>query len=134
MRRLAAVSLLVAFAGCDTLGFGSGNGDGICTAEYRAYTVDVVGPGGAPATGLDARSVVLSTGAALSAPDGPASDEGTYYVATDGNAHELDEGQTRIRFTAQSDSLRASADYVFAFDGCHVSRVSGPSQITAARR
>ena len=132
MTRWITPVLLVVLAGCDPFGFGPDDAQ-VCTLEYRAYTVEVVGPDGAPAVGLDARTVVVSTGTVLGNPDGPSGIEGTYYVATDGNAGELAEGETRLRFTAEGDGLRASADYVFRFDGCHVFRESGPTQITAER-
>ena len=97
----------------------------------------MVGRDGAPVPDLSARSVVVSTGAVLENPD--ASDpylnaDGVYYVASDGDRGAISRRGTAVRFTAQNDSLLASADYVFGFDGCHVSRVSGPPQITAVRR
>lgn len=133
MTRLLTLSVLVALAGCDVFGFETDDPP-ICTTEYVTYAVEVVGPDGAPMPVLDARSVVVSTGAVLDRPDGPTPDGGTYYVVTDGNARELPRDPTRLRFTAENDSLRASADYVVGFDGCHVSLVSGPSRIVATGR
>ena len=134
MTRLLALVGLVALAGCDAFGFGPDD-DGVCTTEYRTYTVEVVGPGGEPVVGLDARSVVVATGAVLGAADRARSGEpGVYLVATDGDARAIGGGPTRVRFTAQNDSLRAVADYVFAFDACHVTREGGPDRIAAGRR
>ena len=129
MPRLAAFLSLVALVGCADIG-------GVCTEEYRAYIVEVVGRDGGAIPDLNARTVVVETGRVLGRPGGDedAGRPGTYYVATDSNGDEMREGQTALSFVAENDTLRASADYVFAFDGCHVSLVSGPAQIVAGRR
>ena len=131
MTRTLALAGLVALAGCDA--FGSDD-DGICPAVYVTYTVEVVGPDGAPASGLAAQSVVVSTGDALPDTGETSYEPGTYVVATDGGRGEIGVGPTRVRFTAENDSLRASADYVFGAVECGLGLLSGPSQITATRR
>lgn len=134
--RTLALAGLVALAGCDAFGLGPDDDVGVCTTEYRAYVVEVVGPGGEPVPGLAARSVVVSTGVVLGASDGERapSTTGVYVVATDGDRRALGAGPTAVRFTAEGDELRADADYVFAFDACHVTRLSGPDQVEGVRR
>lgn len=134
MTRLPVLALLIV-AGCDTLGFGSGNDGLVCTLEFRSIGVEVVDGDGAPVAGLDAETVIVETGERLdrsASVDG--GQGGVYVVASDAHVERLDEDGTALRFTASGDTLTASAEFVIAGGPCHVSKLSGPDQIVARPR
>ena len=105
-----------------------------CTDDFRAVAVEVVDGAGRPVEGLTAESVNERTGEALSAEtlaDGARGSAGAYVVASDADLDALHVDGDPVRFTASGEGVIATARFILADDGCHVSKEEGPDQITA---
>ena len=124
--------LLLAFAlaSCDALSPSFG-----CTAEYVVLDTEVVDALGRPVPGLASETVNLRTGETLvqneTVRDHTPFPPGRYVLATDSDAGGLRVDGDPVRFTATGQGLTATADFVLAFDGCHIARESGPDQVVA---
>jgi len=132
MLRLSLLASLLLVAGCDTRELLPGEPEPLCSAEFRQYVVTVLRPDGTPAKDLRTSSVVVTTGQTLL--HGTASETGEYPVANDSHSEAFGSETRIVRFTASDADVFAMADFVFAFDGCHITKVSGPTQISARYR
>lgn len=143
MRRLAlrsalpfgvALPLLLLASGCSLVRNHDGPGDGqcMCTMEFRSVTVNVSDANGVPVSGLAVTVTNERTGAVLDVPQDAMSGSGTYAVATDGNVSDVSEAGDRLRFHAQGGGRTADAVFVVSRDACacHITKESGPESVT----
>lgn len=132
MRALLALPLLLA-SGCATPA--ASDPGVVCTMEFRTVTVRVVDETGTPLTDLASESVVAATGAVLAEDTDPGlAAEGVYLVATDSDLDALSPDGSDVRFTATSDTWRATASFDIAGGPCHIEKRSGPEEVVAERR
>lgn len=116
----------VALAACNDA---PGNG-GACTASFAIHTVRLEDAAGAPVTGASVTAVLARTGEVLQPTALALMTEGVYVVVDDGSVHELRPQGDLVNVRITTGSASRDVDYVFATDGCHVNKVSGPGTVT----
>ena len=108
----------------------SGGLDGACTASFAIHTVRIEDGAGAPVSGASVTAVLVRTGEVLQPTTLALLTEGVYVVVDDGSTHLIRRQGDRVDVRVTTASASRDLDYVFATDGCHVNKVSGPATVT----
>lgn len=105
---------------------------GVCTMEFRSVTVRFLNKQGNPLSVENFVSINTRTGKPL-AYAGPTGAPGYYKVATDSNLKELSDAGDDILVSAKNPETGQTMSIAFKVAGgcaCHVSKLSGPEQVS----
>ena len=108
----------------------SGGSDGACTASFAIHTVRIEDGAGSPVSGASVTAVLARTGEVLQPTTLSLMTEGVYVVVDDGSTHLIRRQGDQVDVRVTSGSASRDLGYVFATDGCHVNKVSGPDTVT----
>lgn len=123
--------LLVVACAATACGGASGSDiDGVCTATFAMHTVRLEDGLGAPIVGASLTATLARTGEVLQPTTLALMSEGVYVVVDDGSVRQIRAGGDRVNVRITTPSASRDVAYVFASDGCHVERVSGPTTVT----
>lgn len=99
------------------------NDDVACTSMFASVSIEVTG-------GIldDYFSIRISTGDTIRFTDGPF--QNSYTVLNDNYRQMLEDNQETFRFVGiKSDTVAVNENFVISADKCHISRISGKSNV-----
>lgn len=129
--RAAVVSAVVAVMGLQACGDGNGLGDGACTASFAMIPVTVIDGQGQPVENATVTAILDRTGETLVPTSFMLTVPGTYLLVDDGSSHLIRRTGDAVTARITKGPLSLTVDYVLSVpDGCHVTKVSGPSRVT----
>lgn len=124
--RAGLASMLVAVPACST----DSTGGGACTAMFAIVPVVIVDTAGLPVEGAAVSAVLVRTGQTLVATNLALFAPGTYPLVDDGSTSLIRRSGDEVQASITKGGQSMTVDYVFSVpDGCHISKVSGPSTV-----
>ena len=131
MLRLALATSLL--SGCTYFGSHDDNdecGNQACDASFAMLTVTIVNANGVPVEGLTTMTTHVASGTRVQTS--PTIGSGVYVVVDDGFLVSHPGDSELVRFDATGPQGSVTADYTVRAGECqcHVSKVSGPDQLT----